>query len=99
MVRGAKFHEAQLSAEKLERVLAVAAYLVVRHGDAYSPTFERLEDELDRARRRLGNWERARLVLAEFKQNGTGQTDAGGGNRLHSDHAPRQLAKPSLIRR
>lgn len=58
------------SIAKLERCLAVAAYLVVRHGDAYASTFERLEREVEQTRRRLGNRERAQLLLAALPQNG-----------------------------
>lgn len=56
------------SIAKLERCLAVAAYLVVRHGDAYASTFERLEREVEQ--RRLGNRERAQRILAALPQNG-----------------------------
>lgn len=55
------------SIAKLERCLAVAAYLVVRHGDAYASTFER---EVEQTRRRLGNRERAQRILATLPQNG-----------------------------
>lgn len=54
---------------ELERCLAVAAYLVVRHGDAYALTFERLECELEQMRQRLGNRERAQRVLARLITN------------------------------
>ncbi|WP_206072816.1 hypothetical protein [Mesorhizobium temperatum] len=70
MARSAEFLRPQPSPAELERILAVAAYLVVRHGEAYTPTFERLEHELEEARRRLGNRDRARPVLAELMQNG-----------------------------
>lgn len=58
------------SIAKLERCLAVAAYLVVWHGDAYASTFERLEREVEQTRRRLGNRKRAQLLLAALPQNG-----------------------------
>lgn len=57
---------------ELERCLALAAYLVVRHGDVYVPTFERLEYEVEQRRRQLGNRERAQRVLAELMKNGVG---------------------------
>ncbi|RWP01389.1 MAG: hypothetical protein EOQ98_06795 [Mesorhizobium sp.] len=69
MARSAEFLRPQPSSAELERILAVAAYLVVRHGEAYTPTFERSERELE-ARRRLGNRARARPVLAELMQYG-----------------------------
>lgn len=50
----------------LEQYLAIAAYLVVRHGDAYVPTFERMERIVDDARRRVGDRERAHQVLASL---------------------------------
>lgn len=59
------------SATELECCLAVAAYLVIRHGDAYIPTFERLEYEVEQMRRKLGNRERAQRVLATLNLNGS----------------------------
>lgn len=54
----------------LEQLLAVAAYLVVRHGDAYAPTFERMEREVETERLRTGNRDRARAVLATMMKRG-----------------------------
>lgn len=54
----------------LEQCLAVAAYIVVRHGDAYVPTFERLEREVAEARTRSSNRCRAQQVVAELMKKG-----------------------------
>ncbi|GLS37321.1 hypothetical protein GCM10010869_29140 [Mesorhizobium tianshanense] len=70
MANAAEFPGSPTSLAELERFLGVAAYLVVRHGETYTPTFERLEHELEEARRRFGNRDRARRVLAELIQNG-----------------------------
>ena len=58
------------SLAELERYLALAAYLVVRHGDVYVPTFERLEYEVEQGRRQFGNRERAQRVLADLMKDG-----------------------------
>ncbi|WP_189407035.1 hypothetical protein [Mesorhizobium sp. M1A.F.Ca.ET.072.01.1.1] len=76
---------------ELERFLAVAAYLVVRHGEAYTPTFERLEQELEETRRRLGNRDRARRVLAELMQKGTENEGARAVDRPQLDLAAKRL--------
>lgn len=52
----------------LEQCLAVAAYIVVRHGDAYAPTFARLEKEVESCRNRNGNRDRAGIVLAAYME-------------------------------
>jgi hypothetical protein len=43
--------------------LAVAAYAVVRLGDAYVPTFERMEREVGTERRRANSCKRALDIL------------------------------------
>ncbi len=48
---------------ELERGLAVAAYLVVRHGDAYVPVLERLEREVEAERNRVDHRARASRIL------------------------------------
>jgi hypothetical protein len=40
-----------VSLERLERALAVVAYVVLRHGAVYAPILERLEREVEAARR------------------------------------------------
>lgn len=54
---------AALSLAELERYLGVAAYIVVRHGDAYAPTFERLEREVEMERAKIDKRGRAQAVL------------------------------------
>lgn len=51
---------------ELERALAVAAYLVVRHGDAYVPVLERLEREMEAAQRKSDTRSRAAAILARL---------------------------------
>lgn len=48
---------------ELERALAVAAYLVVRHGDAYVPVLERLEREVEAERNQVDHRSRAARIL------------------------------------
>ena len=49
---------------ELEEALTMAAYIVCRHGEAYAPIMDRLEREVDEARRRVPSIERARRLLA-----------------------------------
>lgn len=55
-----------MSLAEMEKFLAVAAYLVVRHGEAYTPTFERLEKEVEAARHRVDQRTRAQRVLSDL---------------------------------
>lgn len=91
MRRSAAFPSSPPPLAELERFLAVAAYLVVRHGESYTPTFERLEQELEEMRRRLGNQDRARRVLAELMQKGAEYEDARTPDRLKLDLEVRRL--------
>ncbi len=54
----------KLSLAELEWALKAAAYVVLRHGDAYVPMMERLEQELEAARREPSGSDRARRILA-----------------------------------
>lgn len=56
------------SVEEIERALAVAAYIVIKHGSAYVPIFERLERELEAARN--GPEARARRFLESYTAAG-----------------------------
>lgn len=47
----------------LETALAVAAYIVLRHGDAYLPVLDRLEREVEEQRRRSSHRDRAQRIL------------------------------------
>lgn len=62
---------------ELEQCLAVAAYIVVRHGDAYVPTFERLEREVAEARTKVSTRSRAQQVLADLMKKGVANAAAG----------------------
>jgi len=66
-----------LSLADLEHYLAVAAYIVVRHGDAYVPTLERLEREVEAERSRTGHRERAQRLLADLMRKGVKGAAAG----------------------
>lgn len=52
------------SVEELEEALAVVAYIVLRHGDVYAPIMDRLQREVEEARRRVPSGDRARQILA-----------------------------------
>ena len=58
------------AADRLERAFALAAYVVVRHGEAYAPLFDRLEAELRSVRRASAPVERARRVLQAYTVEG-----------------------------
>lgn len=47
----------------LEKQLAVMAYIVLRHGDVYAPLMERIEAEIEEARKKGSARERARQIL------------------------------------
>lgn len=57
---------------RLERALVLISYIVVRHGDAYAPYLDRLENEL-KAARRDDPLARARAILELY----TVDVDAG----------------------
>lgn len=59
-----------VSLADLEQCLAVAAYLVVRHGDAYVPTFDRFEREVEEARAKGSDRGRAQRVLSDLMKKG-----------------------------
>lgn len=48
---------------ELEEALALMAYIVCRHGEVYAPIMDRLEREVEEARRRVPSAERARRLL------------------------------------
>ena len=47
----------------LEQALAVCAYVVLRHGDAYAPLIDRLEGELEEAKKAETTRHRAERIL------------------------------------
>lgn len=51
---------------EIERALAIAAYVVLRHGPAYAPTMERLKAERDALKRHGSAEDRARRILEEL---------------------------------
>lgn len=63
-----------VSLERLERALAVMAYIVLRHGAVYAPILERLEREVEAARRD-DPISRAKHILDRY-------TKAGGRNAM-----------------
>lgn len=56
--------------ERLERALVLAAYIVTRHGEVYSPIFERLERELVDMKARSDVRSRANRVLEAYTIDG-----------------------------
>lgn len=68
-----------VSLERLERALAVVAYVVVRHGAVYAPILERLEREVEAARRD-DPINRAKAILKRY-------TEVGGRNAMRSSHS------------
>lgn len=61
-------HDASL--DTLEQALVTAAYLVLRHGPAYTPLLERLEAEVEQARKLDSARERAQRILMKLKPAG-----------------------------
>lgn len=49
-----------------ERALAVMAFVVLRHGEAYAPLLDRLEREVEEERRKASHSDRARRILASM---------------------------------
>ena len=64
---------------RLEHALVLAAYIVLRHGSVYAPYVDRLEKELDAARRNDPT-ERAKSILETY-------TAAGGRNAMRLSHS------------
>jgi hypothetical protein len=72
--------------ERIERALMLAAYVVVRHGPVYAPLLERLEKELQTARRNDPT-ERAKRILKDH-----------GDSPMRRGAPPRCLAPKSSSR-
>ena len=68
-----------VSLERLERALAVVAYVILRHGAVYAPILERLEREVEVARRD-DPMTRAKHIL-------DGYTDVGGRKAIRLSHS------------
>lgn len=60
-------HHLPVTIERLERGLALMAYLVVRDGVALAPLFEKLERELESMRANRGTVDRARRMMENYK--------------------------------
>jgi hypothetical protein len=59
-------HREPVTIERLERGLAMMAYLVMLHGPVLAPLFERLERELAAMRSDQGAVDRARKLLESY---------------------------------
>jgi hypothetical protein len=68
--RAAREHE-PVTIERLERALAVLAYLVVLDGPVVIPLFERMERELAAMRAQQATVERAKRLLESYAPPGT----------------------------
>jgi hypothetical protein len=64
---------------RLEHALVLAAYIVLRHGLVYAPYVDRLEEELEAARRNDPT-EHAKRILETY-------TAAGGRNAMRLSHS------------
>lgn len=73
--------------ERLERTLALAAYIVLRHGDVYAPYIDRLENELEAARRNDPT-ERAKRILETYTLEGGRKAMRSSQSRLCSSDGP-----------
>lgn len=61
---------------ELERALAIVAYVVVRHGDAYGPLLDRVEQELNEVRRKAAHRDRAQRILSTMMREAKGVSAA-----------------------
>jgi hypothetical protein len=59
----------EITVERLERALALCAYLVVLHGPEVAPLFEKLERELEALRAKQNTVERAKKLLESYKSH------------------------------
>ena len=73
--------------EELERALALAAYIVLRHGPIYAPYIDRLEKELERARKNDPT-ERAKRILQTYTVEGGRKAIRSSHSRLCSSDGP-----------
>jgi hypothetical protein len=69
---------AEITVERLERALEIAADLVVYHGDAVVPFFERIEEELHALRKRSSAADRARQMAARTMPRSAANAHAKG---------------------
>ena len=52
--------------EELQRALKIIAFGVVRHGDAYAPLLDLIEEAIEAERHRVNPRDRAAKILAEL---------------------------------
>jgi hypothetical protein len=78
---------ASRSSERLERALVLAAYIVLQHGMVYAPYIDRLEKELEAARRN-DPVERAKRILETYTVDGGRNTIRSSHSRLCSSDGP-----------
>ena len=73
--------------ERLERALVLAARIVLQHGAVYAPYIDRLEMELERARRN-DPAVRARRILETYTDEGAENAMRSSQSRLCSKDGP-----------
>jgi hypothetical protein len=73
--------------EEVERALALAAYIVLRHGPVYAPYIDRLERELEAARRNDPT-QRAKRILQIYTVEGARNAIRSSHSRLCSSEGP-----------
>ena len=73
--------------ERIENVLALAAYIVLRHGPVYAPYIDRLERDLEIARR-SSPMDRAKRILETYALEGGRKAMRSSHWRLSSNDGP-----------
>jgi hypothetical protein len=73
--------------EQVERALALAAYIVLRHGSVYAPYIDRLERELESTRKNHPI-ERAKRILQIYTVEGGRKAIRSSHSRLCSSEGP-----------
>ena len=73
--------------EQLQRALTLAAYIVLRHGPIYAPYIDRLEGELENARKNDPT-ERAKRILQTYTVEGGRKAIRSSHSRLCSSEGP-----------
>jgi len=73
--------------ERIERALVLAAQIVLQHGPVYAPYIDRLEMELEKARK-TDPTERAKRILERYTVDGAENTMRLSQSRLCSKDGP-----------
>jgi hypothetical protein len=76
--------------ERIERALVLAAQIVLQHGPVYAPYIDRLEMELEKARRN-DPAERAKRILERYTVEGDANAMRLSQSRLCSNDGPTPL--------